>query len=332
MQSIWAILTIISKTYYNIKTCHSKYYRAKNTDRYSNMTKKPLTINSVQIPATEQLRIASFNMLNSPYQHQTRLNMLIEEINQTQPDILCLQEVNLTETPKTLETIKKLTHLKNITHIKPVTTAKGILQANATLTNIGNTTSQEINLHLPHATGNIINALHSTLTYNHKTIHIINVHLYWGGENEHYRYQQIQKILHHLKPTIHLNPKDIIILAGDFNSNPESMTIQHLKGNLTLPNTEGTYWTDASHTTTLETKTTTNAQSILGYKTATGVGIQHPQLIPERQIDYIMVKGFAHGREGTPLTYHKCATKTNNQGLTISDHHGIFTDVYIPEN
>lgn len=294
------------------------------------MSKTPIQINNIEIPATEQLRVASFNMLNSPYEHETRLHMLVEEINRTQPDILALQEVNLTETPHALETIKKLTHLNNITHIKPSITSKGILQVNATLTNIANTTSQEINLHLPHATGTIINALHSTLTYNHKTIHIINIHLYWGGDNEHYRYQQIQKILHHLKPTLHLNPKDIIIIAGDFNSQPESMTIQHLKGNLTLPNTEGTYWTDASHITN-QTKTTTNAQSILGYRTATGVGIQHPQLIPERQIDYIMVKGFAHGREGTPLTYHKWATKTNPQGLTISDHHGILTDLYIPE-
>lgn len=294
------------------------------------MPKKQLTVNKIKITPKQQLRVTSLNMLNSPYKHAERLQMLIQEINQHKPDILNLQEVNLTVNPDTLKTIQEKTHLKNLTQLKPETTLKGIIQTNATLTHLPNPTSQEINLHLIHLTGTIINALHTTLTYNNHTIHVINVHLYWGGENEHIRHAQTQKILQTLKNTT--KPEHVVILTGDYNSTPESMTLQQLKGNLTMPNTENTYWTDASQLAHPDQQTTTNTQSLLGYQTATNAGIHTPQLNIERQIDYILIKGYAHGRPGTPLNYQKWATKTNPQGLTISDHHGIMTDLYIPAN
>lgn len=296
------------------------------------MPKQEININNVTITPNEQLRVASFNMMNTPYEHQTRLDMLVDAVNHIQPDVLSLQEINVQQQPDIIETLKTKTNLKNVGKIQPLTNNHGDVQVNTTLTNIANTVNEEISLHLPQQSRNpYVNALHSTFTFNHKNIHIYNLHLAWGSDNEYKRYLQIQKILHHIKPLQFKDPNAIFILTGDLNSVPESLTIRNLKGLHPLNNEDGTYWTDAS-TTLNNTETTTNAHGLLGLKTAAGVGIHQPSLNIERQIDYIMVKGYAHGRPGTPITYKKWATETTQYDLSISDHHGILTDLYIPEN
>ena len=298
------------------------------------MNKNIISINNTTITAEEQLRVATFNILNSPHLQAERLQYLIEEINNTKPDILNLQEVNIKTNPNIIQHITEHTDLKHVGQTTPLTHSNGnIIQVNATFTKSFTTSFQQIDLTHPTFNGLTLDGLKTHITFNNKNIYIYNAHLAWGSDNEWMRLRQAEKIVKDANNVKNLDPKAVIIFTGDFNSNPDSTVAQYLKGNITATENQNTFWVDAWEACGADTniKNTTNAQSMLGIKTATSVGIPYPTLVPERRIDYIFVHGFAYGRSGHPLTFNTWGTKTYKNNLTISDHIGIYSDILITQ-
>lgn len=296
------------------------------------MSKVNININNnVEIPVGEQFRVASLNVLSSPHHYDIRFAMLAEEVRGLNPDVLMLQEVNVEVSSPMIEYLQSRTGLNYTANITPFSNRQGASQTVATLSKFAIVDSEEVNLGLPNAAGQVANSLKISVEFNGRKVYIYNVHLYWGGDNEQLRFNQVQKIMKHLKPVAFKEPDSLFIMGGDFNSLPDSMTLKYLSGKINMHDNEGVFWTDSA--TALNGGVdihTTNAQSILGHETALGVGIVNPHLVPERRIDYILVRGFAYGRPGSPLTYGKWAMSQNADGLTISDHHGIYTDLYMP--
>lgn len=123
----------------------------------------------------------------------------------------------------------------------------------------------------------------------------------------------------------------ITVLAGDFNATPASSTVRYLKGLQALEQ-DSTYWVDAWETAgdggpgwTFEPDNpwVIATERLVGI---TGSGMQ-----PARRIYYVLVRGWAHGRPGSPLSARRvCDTPAGPAQVLPSDHYGVLADLWDP--
>jgi hypothetical protein len=60
------------------------------------------------------------------------------------------------------------------------------------------------------------------------------------------------------------------------------------------------------------------------------VGIEFPELLPDRRIDYVWTYGWAYGRPGCPVAMQRSFTDTTRYGYPASDHYGLTVDFWVP--
>jgi hypothetical protein len=65
-------------------------------------------------------------------------------------------------------------------------------------------------------------------------------------------------------------------------------------------------------------------------QTARGVGIELPEMLPDRRIDYVWTFGWAYGRPGCPVAMQRSFTDTTRYGYPASDHYGLTVDFWTP--
>jgi endonuclease/exonuclease/phosphatase family metal-dependent hydrolase len=180
--------------------------------------------------------------------------------------------------------------------------------------------------------------------------HIIvgSVHLPWGAVEarrlEHARAVEVQ-----LQEIASKYPSDsIILIGGDFNSPAESDTLRYLKGLSSFtfaqsakdiedkvdPNDrKSTFWVDAweavgkgpGHTFDPHMG---NANIV---NTARLVGIKASNQLLPRRIDYLMIRGWAYGKEGSPLSIAYLGKEPDGGGLHASDHLGLVAAIWDPK-
>lgn len=292
------------------------------------MPKYNIKIENQIISTNNQLRIATINIMHDEFIQPERTQQLIQEIQTLNPDILCLQEVNLNASTNIIQTIAEQAGYTS--HHTSTPAKSKTVTANAILTKNPDTTYKNINLKNPTPEHKYPHSIHATLTHNNHEIHILTTHLPWGTFNGPARLKQTIELNKKALVIAAANPDATIILAGDLNAKETETTIQYLKGQQ-YTETAGTYWTDAWEVKGTETNwTTTDPKTKLGRHTAANVNIEHPTLVPTRRIDYILVYGWVYGKKGTPLNYIRWADTPNSEGYTPSDHYGICTDIYLP--
>jgi endonuclease/exonuclease/phosphatase family metal-dependent hydrolase len=152
---------------------------------------------------------------------------------------------------------------------------------------------------------------------------VCSAHLSWGAEVEHVRVAQART----LDTYATTSGTSAQILGGDFNATPESATVRRLTGlDPWAPEGPTSYWVDAHRIAGEGSGFTSVVQgNVYGHRTALNGGVLRPELIPPRRIDYLLVRGYAHGRVGSVLAAWSLPLADNP-----SDHLPVLADVYDP--
>ena len=154
---------------------------------------------------------------------------------------------------------------------------------------------------------------------------VITTHLAWGSHAEGERLTQARRLDHYAAR--HESPDLTTVLTGDFNATPQSATLRYLTGLDPDPLGRSTYWADA-WTAGIGNGITSDPQNPHAATTAARVGITRPELLPSRRIDYILTRGYAHGRPGSPLA--AAIIGQYPTPLVPSDHYGVIADLWNP--
>lgn len=171
-----------------------------------------------------------------------------------------------------------------------------------------------------------------------------SAHLAWGNPSEGARLTQAHLIDDHAA-SVHQGVIDsgfitdedrpqahhTAVLGMDANTLPNSATIRYLTGLEPAPDLSSTTWVDTYAKTLPDwpcehdgcSSCPVNSRAAA---TASIVGIENPELLPHRRIDYLMVRGYAHGRPLCPLASEPLGFATPEP----SDHYGLVATLLDP--
>lgn len=157
-------------------------------------------------------------------------------------------------------------------------------------------------------------------------IHLLNCHMPWGAHRESERLKMAGELEKFSQ--LRENSVDLSILAGDFNSDPDSRTIRFLRGKDMDLEGGSTFWVDCGEESRERSIqwTSDHAVNPLGRRTAKNLGIELPELLKRRRIDYIFAKGWVYGRLGSPI---KSRYFRNPEKKIFTDHEPIMVDHFL---
>lgn len=159
---------------------------------------------------------------------------------------------------------------------------------------------------------------------------VVSAHLPWGGLTEARRLAHAIDIDDWVTARMAGMPDgSIAVLAGDFNANPDHDTVRYLTAKAVVEG-RNAQWTDVWATAGAGPGFTSDPRdNINSARTAAVKGISDASMIPPRRIDYVLVRGYAHGRPGAPLSARLFGTQPVD-GLHPSDHFGVVTKLWDP--
>lgn len=297
-------------------------------------------------PAPATLTVTSFNVLHSVQDRTGRALTAAAGLNASAPDLVLLQELPFEhgDSSAYLDTLRAATGL-TVAHAAPLTAPEphstdrsglGILYGAALVLEEAGTLPPVPGLedYLPVPQGNWavftearVDPSEEARQTGGRAVAVVNVHGVWGGDRA---YEREQQVLHAVRWAESLRQRladrePLIVLGGDLNTVPESSVIRYLTGLQSL-DTAGTYWVDAwEHAGDGTAGHTTTADSEWFLETARGVGIQRPESVPPRRIDYLFVRDWVYGRRGQPLSTLVDLTGTGHTGRHASDHFAVTT-------
>lgn len=259
------------------------------------------------------IKVLQLNCLNNADQ-DIRLPKIIENIVSQSPDIITFQEVIYPDL-----FINKFLEI-GFSSIVQKYSAGYLLIAVKTELLINSGSANKLLEQVPSLANN---AMHVKTTIKNIPILITSAHLAWGETVEGQRLVSASLI----NKVCENNLETLSILCGDFNTDPDSRTVRFLCGKDLDINGNSTLWLDSwFEKNKNEPGTTTLYKSALGVRTAKRHGIKNPEQLPERRIDYIMVKGWRYGKTGYPLD---CYTFGDD---TPSDHKGLISELQVLKN
>lgn len=286
------------------------------------------------IPAEHRLRLTTLNINHDPAEAERRTGLVCDELGVLTPEILCLQEVSFADDGSSaqLEAITAETGLVVVAGGPQTRSKHGILTGNALLSSLPVVETGVLGLGtpvapLPYADYAVLDARTG------QSLIVISAHLCWGGDREGVRLAQITAIDGNVRDLVetYRDRHPVALLAGDFNTEPDSDTHRFLAGR--GAGTDGSYtrWTDAFETAGDPAEAiTVAAANHWARATALGVGIDFPELLPNRRIDYVYTYGWAYGRPGGPVAVRRCFTDTTRYGFPASDHYGLTAELWTP--
>lgn len=173
-----------------------------------------------------------------------------------------------------------------------------------------------------------------------RTVLAISAHLEWGPR-EHVRLAQARSIDAAAREWVAARGGEEmapVILGGDLNCYPDADTVRFLTGR-GVSDGEATLWLDAwdvvgegpgftsrPGTNPLIAQTAHRLASLKGSRNA----ILDPSLLPDRRLDYVFVRDWAHGRAGCPLSARVEAFDPSGGAKVVSDHERLVVDLWDP--
>lgn len=152
--------------------------------------------------------------------------------------------------------------------------------------------------------------------------HIQSAHLSWGAIHEGTRLQQAYQ----LNAKALTSGSDIKIIGMDANTTSKHQAMRYLLGYDVDPNNESTMWVDTVSALQKQRICTSCPKNPHAKNTAKMVGILDPTHIPHRQIDYLLIAGYAYGKPGFALQ----SKIIGNKKKIPSDHYGIYAKLWDP--
>ncbi|MBG0738939.1 endonuclease/exonuclease/phosphatase family protein [Paeniglutamicibacter antarcticus] len=287
-----------------------------------------------RIPAEHLLRVTTLNIFHAAEEVERRTRLICDELVALRPAVVCLQEVRFDEdgTSPQLESIAAVTSLRVVAAHGQHPRKNGGLSGNAVLSVLPLVESGAIVFGTPDC--QLTLADYAVLrTDTGQSLIIISAHLAWGGDQEGTRLTQLTVIDARVRALMdkYKDRHPVAVLAGDFNTLPGSDTNRYLNGQGAGTDGGYTFWTEAFATVGNPNEATTvDAGNFWAQKTARGVGIEFPEMLPDRRIDYVWTYGWAYGRPGCPVAMQRSFTDTTRYGYPASDHYGLTVDFWTP--
>ena len=293
-----------------------------------------MTIVASRIPAEQLLRVTTLNVNHDPQEMERRTGMICDELSTLLPAVLCLQEVTFAPdgTSHQLETIAAETGLSVVSARGQKQLEQGTTSGNAILSALPVLEAGAILLGTPEFPIN--RAQYAVLQApTGQTLIIVSAHLAWGGDKEGIRLAQMTSIDGRVRELMdrYKDHRPVAILAGDFNTAPGSDTNRYLNGQGSGADGGYTFWTEAFAVAgDAAEAATVAADNPWAQATARNVGIEYPEMLPDRRIDYVWTYGWAYGRAGCPVAMKRSFTDTTRYGYPASDHYGLTVDFWTP--
>jgi endonuclease/exonuclease/phosphatase family metal-dependent hydrolase len=280
----------------------------------------------------------TLNLWNTPADLERRLDAAAAEISRRGPDVLCLQEVlTLPDGGHVATALAQRVGMEiAIAGAFLAAGMSGIVSGLAILTRLPVRAVHELDLPGRGSNGNAHGALVAELVApSGRPLVVATTHLAWGGGAEAARCAQVLTLddfLHELPAAI--APGAITVLTGDFNCLPESDSVRFLTG-LGAIGGRSTFWTDAWAVAGHGSGSTSGPDNPWAATTAAQVGITEPSRLPQRRIDFILVRDWVYGRPGEPLVARRAFVEAHDDGagapIVASDHWGVEADLWDPE-
>jgi len=260
------------------------------------------------------IRVAQINILNSIDGSSYRYENLMKYIKKLKFDIVLLQEI---VDIKLFQTYSEESELKNISYSEPYNEkfsnrtaiiSRFAIKEEYSIETFGS--NRVVHIDLP----------------NGKELIAISAHLPWGGNNEGERFSAAIDFSNFAKEKDCENR--IILLGGDFNSDDDSVTNRFLSGKEVNPKGfSSTFWTDFYQTFKETDKwQTSDYRGYWGSKTAKKFGLDKPEFLPIRRIDYLKTYQWNFGSAGGNINFERFGSEINPP---LSDHYGIYADMII---
>ena len=148
---------------------------------------------------------------------------------------------------------------------------------------------------------------------------VFSAHLAWGAENGAERLAAVTRIESYAADLVGRHAGALVVFAGDFNETPNGAALRYLRGE--TGSVPGAFWVDAwSWLRPGDTGYTQDPSTEYATATAAIVGILDTSTLPERRIDYMMVRGWAYARLGANPTIELWGG--GDHGF-VSDHLGL---------
>jgi endonuclease/exonuclease/phosphatase family metal-dependent hydrolase len=279
--------------------------------------------------AMPSIRIVTINVLHMKEGMEKRARVIGQELAALNPDVVLLQEVAFEDREGSsffLDTLVKYAGIP-VAVVNPVDLqSTGLIDGSAILSRFPVLESGEPE-QAPAARHRTSYAVLETP--GGRALAAFSIHGAWGGDRTFDRERQMIALNNHANvlEKRYAQAGIVSVLGGDLNCIPDSSPIRFLTGRQSLEGTS-TYWVDCWEATGEGEGSTSTPEIPASIHMAKLVGIGLFEAMPYRRIDYILVKGWAHGRPGTPLSTSLCMDLGDD---TPSDHYGVMTDLWWPE-
>lgn len=281
-----------------------------------------------EITTDSTLKVATLNLHSSSTLYVERVTAAIIEAHVNNIDVVMVQEVHETQQ----ELLRQAFARAGYSHAfisEPVSARNNPNNGSSTaiFSRQEIHTARELNLtNLPGAQKAAVSVLH----VNGYEVHIISAHLAWGAENGHLRLRQAMLIADYARRVKLNNPDALLVAGGTFNDTPDSDSVRYLEGKKSSDDSASTFWLDVTQDSEFENSPTTRYDTDLGKETAIKTGILKPEMLPARKVDYLFTHGWVYGKAGMPLRTILFGVETTPNGEPISDHYGVATEIWLP--
>ena len=278
-----------------------------------------------------RIKIQTLNTWHSQYEFENRLNGIAKRLITDTPDIICLQEVIFY--PDGSNTAQWLADKSGMTlavaHAQPNTiNPEGATIGNAILTRLPvRETGYTMLVNNKTRPMNSSAVWLWTETPKGKPLLVLTTHLSWGVANEYQRLQEAVDINALTKDLVKGRPDSLVVLAGTFNTTPDSDTVGFLTGKKAVADANNFWvdcWAETDPHTVGETQTPRNLWIRIP---AEDTGTVDVGRIPKRRIDYIFVRDWVYGQTGSPMSSKICFAEPLGVGRVpdapVSDHYGV---------
>jgi endonuclease/exonuclease/phosphatase family metal-dependent hydrolase len=265
------------------------------------------------------------NVWHEEPQRPERLALLGRVAQAMQIDVLLLQEVPCGDSAHHLESL-----LQSGFDLASSATS-GPTWNNAVLTRLNFQTAPPIRYTVPESLSDQLAAAALVRTPMGRDALCVSTHLIWGGHLEHRRLLQADALDRGI--THYVGDASLpVVLGGDFNCLPISSTARFLTG---VEPYQGrtAQWIDAWDVVGQGAGVTSSSQNVWARDVAGRHGFLDPYALPDRRIDRLLVRGYAHGRALSPLqafVLDETYLKYYSDSFPPSDHWGVVVDLWDP--
>ncbi len=274
-----------------------------------------------------RISVATWNCWSSPYRLEERLRAAAGELSGV--DVVLLQE----SVP--LHGASSASRIAELAGFDFLVEAGSGLSRCAVLSRFPLEDTVELPMSPPRPTGldvPFLPAVSAGLTHpgSGRRLRVVSAHLAWGSLAEGVRLRQAVELAAHFDEAIGGDVSrtgDVVgVLGMDSNTFADSSTLRYLRG---LDPVEGrsTWFLDTWSIAGDGAGATSTPKNPHAYRTAGEVGILRPEFLPDRRIDFLLVRGYSFGRPGQPLRARLLGTDPE---FPPSDHYGILADLWLP--